>query len=43
MGEIVEMMEEGILCQECGAYIPEKDQIGIWSSCEDYKKEKNNE
>jgi hypothetical protein len=33
MGEIAEMMEEGILCQQCGVYIEEEDQIGTWTTC----------
>ena len=41
MGEIVEMMEEGILCQMCGAYIEDDKQIGVWTTCEDCAEEED--
>lgn len=33
MGDITEMMEEGILCQQCGVYIEDTDQVGTWTTC----------
>lgn len=43
MGEVTEMMEEGILCQQCGVYLNidqeyEKDDAkfegtGTWTTC----------
>jgi hypothetical protein len=33
MGDIVEMMLEGILCQECGGYIDD-DENGFPRTCE---------
>ena len=40
MGDITEMMEEGILCQQCGVYIEEDEQNGTWATCENCASEK---
>lgn len=39
MGEITEMILEGILCQECGCFISKHGE-GYPESCEDCKNEK---
>lgn len=39
MGEITEMMLEGILCQECGVYMDDDDDFP--HSCEDCKEAQN--
>lgn len=31
MGDVTEMMEEGLLCQVCGVYI--ESPTGIWTTC----------
>lgn len=40
MGEVSEMMLNGTLCVECGAYIEEGEPDGVPRSCRDCKKQK---
>jgi hypothetical protein len=37
MGEIAEMMLEGILCQSCGVYIDEGEAQGFPRTCDECK------
>lgn len=47
MGEVTEMMEEGILCQVCGVYLGDDEDLekeapkfqgtGTWTSCDGCK------
>ncbi len=40
MGEISEMMLDGTLCIECGAYIEDYNADGYPRECEDCKRER---
>lgn len=43
MGEIAEMMLEGILCQECGGFIDDHEADGYPRSCKDCQEDAANE
>lgn len=40
MGEVSEMIQEGILCQVCGSYIEEGEAQDVPRSCSDCKDDK---
>ncbi len=39
MGELSEMILDGILCQECGVFIENGEALGVPRSCEDCAEE----
>ena len=42
MGDVLDMMEDGYLCKDCGDLIDDQP-LGSWATCEDCEKENNEE